>query len=237
MSTSQSTQRDAYDRPEGAYRTQEPPYAWRAPFSSYYYRELGFTLTGLPVAVAGFAFAVPLFSLGLGTIVTVLGLPVLAALTAGARGFGRLERSRARGMLALDVPGPAPVRVVRPGTWGGITARLADAAGWKAVLYQVLMFPWAILSFTLSLVFLLLGWSFALYPLYHWVFPAYTDWPGYRVVDFKDGHGVEHAYYVQSPLQIAGMSLIGLFLVFLTPQLVRGLTNVNRLAVRGLLGR
>ncbi|MEU6231615.1 sensor domain-containing protein [Kitasatospora sp. NPDC047058] len=236
-STSQSMQRDAYDRHEGALRTQEPPYAWRAPFSSYFYRELGFTLTGLPVALAGFAFAVPLFSLGLGTGVTVLGLPVLAALTAGARGFGRLERSRTRSMLALDVPGPAPVRVERPGTWGGITARLADAAGWKAVLYQVLMFPWAVLSFSLSLVFLLLGWSFALYPVYHWVFPTYTDWPGYRVFDYTDGHGVQHAYYVESPLQIAGMSLVGLFFVFLTPQLVRGLTNVNRLAVRGLLGR
>ncbi|MFI6849907.1 sensor domain-containing protein [Kitasatospora sp. NBC_00085] len=237
MSTSESMQRSEYDWHEGVRRTQEPPYAWRAPFSSYFYRELGFALSGLPVALVGFTFGVSLFCFGLGTFLTVLGIPVLAGLTGGARGFGRLERARTRSMLALDVPGPAPVRAVRPGAWGSITARLADAAGWKAVLYQVVMLPWAVLSFAVSLIFLLIGWTLALYPVYHWVFPTYTEWPGYRLFDFWDSHGVEHVYYVQSPLQIAGVSLIGLFFVFLTPQLVRGLTNVNRLAVRGLLGR
>ncbi|WP_395294893.1 sensor domain-containing protein [Kitasatospora hibisci] len=236
--SSESIQRTAYDLPaEGARRTEEPPYAWRAPFSSYFYRELGYSLTGLPVAVAGFAFAITLFSFGLGTLVTVLGLPVLAALTAGARGFGRLERARTRSMLALDVPGPAPVKVVRPGSWGLITARMADAAGWKAVLHQVLMFPWAILSFTVSLTFLLVGWVLAAYPLYHWVYPTYVGWPGMQLFDFYDDDHTRHVYYVQSPLQIAGVSLLGLLVVFLTPQLVRGLTNVNRLAVRALLGR
>ncbi len=230
--------KDADDHRSGAvHRTEEPPYAWRAPFSSYFYREVGYTLTGLPVAVVGFVTAVTLFSLGLGTFVTVLGLPVLAGLTAAARGFGRLERARVRGLLALDVPGPAPVRAARPGTWGAITARLADAAGWKAVLYQVVMFPWAILSMTLSLVFLCVGWTLALYPAYHWVFPRWTDWPGYRIFDYTDGSGVQHVYYIESPLQIAGVCLVGLLFVFVTPQLVRGLTNVNRLAARGLLGR
>ncbi|MER5349482.1 sensor domain-containing protein [Kitasatospora sp. NPDC002551] len=234
---------DAYDGREGgerhavARRIEEPPYAWRAPFTGYFYREVGYALTGLPVAVAGFTVAVALFCLGLGTFVTVLGLPVLAALTSAARGFGGLERARVRGMLALDVPAPAPVRAVRPGAWGAITARLADAAGWKAVLYQVVMFPWAILSTVLSLVFLCVGWTLALYPVYHWVFPRYVDWPGYRIFDFTGSDGVRHVYYVESPLQIAGVCLVGLLFVFLTPQLVRGLTNVNRLAARGLLGR
>lgn len=238
------TQRSAYDEdlfpagsgPARARRTEQPPYFWRAPFASYSYREFGYLLTALPVAIAGFTFAVTLFCLGLGTFVTVIGLPVLAALLTGARGFGRLERARARGMLALDVPGPAPVRPGRPGFWSGVGARLADPAGWKAVLYQVVMFPWAVLGFVLSLVFLLTGWSMALYPAYHWVFGALGDWPGYRVFDYWDG-GDHHVYYIESPAQIAAVSLVGLLFVFLTPQLVRGLTNVNRLAVQGLLGR
>ncbi|WP_052709610.1 MULTISPECIES: sensor domain-containing protein [unclassified Streptomyces] len=246
--TMQRSEHEAYDgrtgyakddaddhRPGAVHRTEEPPYAWRAPFSSYFYREVGYTLTGLPMAIVGFVTAVTLFSLGLGTFVTVLGLPILAGLTTAARGFGRLERARVRGLLALDVPGPEPVRP-RPGFWGAITARLADAAGWKAVLYQVVMFPWAILSMTLSLVFLCVGWTLALYPVYHWVFPRYTDWPGYRLFDFTNGSG-HHVYYIESPLQIAGVCLVGLLFLFVTPQLVRGLTDVNRLAARGLLGR
>ncbi|MGA5817332.1 sensor domain-containing protein [Kitasatospora sp. NPDC094028] len=222
--------------PARARRTEEPPPFWRAPFSAHYYREVGYALTGLPVAIAGFAVAITMFCVGAGTLVTCLGLPVWGALTVVARGFGRLERARVRGLLALDVPAPAPVRQTRPGFWGGVTARLADAAGWKAVLHQVVMFPWAVFRFSVTLTFLLLGWAMTLYPVYHWVFPTFVDWPGYRIVDFHDG--AEHyAYYIESPAQIAGVSAIGLVIVFLTAQLVRGLTNVDRAAAQGLLGR
>ncbi|WP_316521802.1 sensor domain-containing protein [Kitasatospora brasiliensis] len=224
-------------RPAGARPTGQRPALWRAPFSAYYHREVGYALSGLPVAIAGFAVSIIMFCFGLGTFVTVLGLPVLGALTSTARGFGRLERARVRGMLALDVPGPEPVRQVRPGAWGAITARLGDAAGWKAVLYQVVMFPWAVFSFTVTLVFFLLGWGLTLYPLYHWIYKAYTPWGGLRLFDSLDDDGVRHFYEIQSVWQIAGVSFIGLVLVFLTTQLVRGVTNVNRVAVRGLLGR
>ncbi|MEE1784196.1 sensor domain-containing protein [Streptomyces sp. SP17BM10] len=227
----------AGSRPARARRTEEPPPFWRAPFSAHYYREVGYVLTGLPVAIAGFTVAVVLFSFGAGTFVTVLGLPVLAGLTVVARGFGRLERSRARGMLGLDVSGPEPVRRSRPGTWGAITARLADAAGWKGVLHQVVMFPWAVFSFAMTLVFLLVGWTMALYPLYHWVFPTFTSWRGYRLFDYTDGKGVEHVYFVEGAGQIAAVSVAGIVIVFLTAQLVRGLTNVNRAAIQGLCGR
>ncbi|MFJ8474067.1 sensor domain-containing protein [Kitasatospora sp. NPDC094011] len=246
MSSSGSTLGREWDVPGGygeegtgparSRRTEQPPGFWRAPFSGYYYREVGYVLSGLPLAIVGFAVSVTLFSLGLGTVVTVLGLPVLAGLTSAARGMGRAERARVRGMLALDVPGPAPVRQVREGGWGAITARLADGAGWKAVLYQVVMFPWAIFSFTMTLVFLLLGWAMALYPLYHWVFPRYTSWRGYQLFDFTDSHHVRHAYYIEGAGQIAACSAVGVLLVFLTAWMVRGLTNVDRVAVRSLLG-
>ncbi|GAB7181655.1 sensor domain-containing protein [Kitasatospora sp. Ki12] len=246
MSSSRSTLDQEWDVLDGhgddphrdrAHRTEQPPAFWRAPFSAHYYREIGYVLSGLPVAIAGFTVAITLFCLGLGTFVTVLGLPVLAGLTTAGRGFGRLERARARGMLALDVPGPKPVRQVRPGSWGAITARLADGAGWKAALHQVVMFPWAIFSFTMTLVFLVLGWAMVFYPAYHWVFPTYTDWHGYRVFDYTDSHHVRHVYDIEGAWQIAGFSLLGVVLVFVSAQLVRGLTNVNRAAAQGLLGR
>lgn len=216
-------------------RSEPAPAFWRAPFAGATFREIGFAVSGLPIAIAGFTFAVALFSLGLGLVVTALGLPVLALLLSGARGLGAVERRRARALLATEVAAPAPVRPARAGFWGSVTARLADAAGWKAMLYQVLMLPWAVLTFALSVTFLLTGWVVALYPLYHWVFARYTSWPGYQLFDFnKDG--VHYQYFITSPLQIAGVSAIGLALVFLTPPLVRGLTNVHRMAIQGLLG-
>ncbi|MFI6447373.1 sensor domain-containing protein [Kitasatospora sp. NPDC050543] len=230
---------DHYDarRPAATLHRPGRPGLWRAPFAAETFGEIRFALTGLPVATAGFVFAVTLFSFGLSTVVTVIGLPVLAVLLSGARAFAALERARARTMLGLDVPGPAPVRSARPGFWGGVVDRLSDAAGWKAVLYQVITFPWAVLSFVVTLDFLLLGWAIAAYPLYHWAYARFTPWAGLNLFDYTDSAGGHHEYVITSPLQIAGVSAFGFLLVFLTPLLVRGLNGVNRCAIRGLLSR
>ncbi|MFI6683149.1 sensor domain-containing protein [Streptomyces sp. NPDC050485] len=210
---------------------------WRAPFAAATYREVAYTLTSLPLAVAGFGFAVSTFALGASLAVTVLGLPVLAAMLAGARGLGAVERGRALSRLGLDTPAPQGVPAPRrEGRWAAMEARLKDRAGWQALLFQVVMFPWRVTSFVLTLTFLVTGWVIALLPAYSWVFPHYVGWPGYRIVDFTSG-GVRHAYYIESPLQIAAVSLIGFTIVFLTPKLVRALTNVDRAAVRGMLSR
>ncbi|MCX5199912.1 sensor domain-containing protein [Streptomyces sp. NBC_00237] len=208
----------------------------RGPFAGSTYREIGYTITSLPVAVIGFAFAVTLFAAGAGLAVTVLGLPVLAAMLAGARGLGAVERERARLALGLAVEGPAPV-VGGGGFWAAMRARLGDAAGWKALLFHVVMLPYRIFSFVMSVTFLTVGWAVALLPVYNWVFPKYVgDWEGYRVYDYTSG-GIQHTYDITSPLQLAAVSLVGLAVVFLTPKLVRALTNVDRAAVRGLLGK
>ncbi|MFD8483399.1 sensor domain-containing protein [Kitasatospora sp. NPDC059673] len=211
------------------------PGFWRAPFSRAAYRELGFALSGLPISVLGFSLVVALFSAGLGLSLSALGLPVLALLTITGRGFGAAERHRMRALLGLDLPAPAAVTVRREGVWGRITARLGDAAGWKGALYQFVMFPWAILSFVLSLVFFTLGWALLLFPAYQWVWPRYTDWNGYRVADWTDSNGVQHVYELVSPLQIGAVSVLGLLFVLLTPQLIRALNGANRLAARALL--
>ncbi|MFJ8039971.1 sensor domain-containing protein [Kitasatospora sp. NPDC096147] len=210
------------------------PGLWRAPISAEPYRELGFLLTALPLAVVGFAVTVALFAAGAGLLVTVLGLPVLAALTSFGRGFAALERHRARTLLHTEVGDPQPVRRSRPGVWGGVTARLADGLGWRAALYQVLMLPWSIVAFVLPVVTLTVGWVLAAFPAYQWVFARYTDWPGYRLYDFTTDAGVHHEYYLTSNWQIIGVCLVGLVFLLLSPPLIRGLTNVNRLAIRAL---
>lgn len=215
--------------------TRLSPGFWRAPFAATTFREIGYTLTSLPVAIAGFVFAVTMFALGTSLVLTAVGVPVLAAMLTGARGLGGTERRRASSQLALDVSEPATVLAPRtPGRWAAMTARLRDAAGWKALLFQVLMFPWRVASFALSVTFLVTGWTVALYPVYAWVFPRYVDWPGYRLYDYTSG-GVHHEYYLSSPAQIAGASLLGLVILFLTPKLIRALTNVDRAAIRALL--
>ncbi|WP_436737911.1 sensor domain-containing protein [Streptomyces sp. BBFR102] len=208
---------------------QTPTVVRRGPLSAAAWREYGYVFTSFPVAIAGFVFVVTLFSVGAGLAVTVLGLPVLVALLAGARGLGAGERGRAAAVLGTKAEAPAPM------PRGGIKERLADAAGWKAVLFQVVMFPWRIASFVMTLTLLVTGWTVALLPLYAWVFPTFVGWPGYRLFAYTDAVGVRHTYYLESFWQIGAASLLGIGLVLLTPVVVRALNRVDRAAVRGLL--
>ncbi|MFD5182346.1 sensor domain-containing protein [Streptomyces sp. NPDC058372] len=209
--------------------SERPAVVRRGPLAAATWREIGYVFSSFPVAIAGFVFAVTLFSAGAGLAITVLGLPVLAVLLAGARLLGAGERGRAGALLGMRTVAPAPVGK------GGIKERLADVAGWKAVLFQVVMFPWRIASFVVTLTFLATGWVVALLPLYAWVFPTFVGWPGYRLFDFTTDAGVHHAYYLESPFQIGAASLLGIGLVLLTPVLVRAMNRVERSAVRGLL--
>lgn len=216
--------------------TPASPSFWHAPFSAVTYREFGYTVTSFAFALVSFTFGVTMVSLGASLAVTVLGLPLLAAALAGARGLGAAERQRARTQLGLDVGEPASRPAPRnPGWWSGVLARLTDTSGWKALLFHVAMFPWRVTSFCVSLTVLATAWTMALLPLYSWVFPTFVDWPGYKVFDYDSG-GTHHAYYLSSPFQIAGVALLGLVIVFLTPKVMRALTNVDRAAVRSLLG-
>ncbi|MGK4582380.1 sensor domain-containing protein [Kitasatospora sp. HPMI-4] len=205
-----------------------------APVTAATWRQIGFALSSLPLAVAGFGFVVAFFAAGMGLLVTALGLPLLALLLTGARGLGALERHRARTLLDAEMTAPARVAPSRPGFWGQITARLADPAGWKAALYQVVMLPWSIISFAITTAFLLLGWVLALYPTYHWAYRKYAGWPGMQLFDFTTESG-HYQYYISAPWQIAGVSLLGIAFLYLTAGLVRAINGVSRAAIQGLL--
>ncbi|MFF7637393.1 sensor domain-containing protein [Kitasatospora sp. NPDC008050] len=205
----------------------EVPYFWRGPFARETYRELGYILTSLFTAIIGFAWTVPLFAAGVGTVMTFLGLPVLALLLAGARGLGTLERVRVAGQLGLRLRAPRAVRPASGGLWSRITGQLRDPAGWKAVVYHVVMFPWHVFCFVLSVNLWVIGLAMALLPAYNWVFPTYTDWPGLRLFNYT-AHGVQHDYYLAHLWQVAGVSLVGILLIFLTARLTHLLTNVSR---------
>ncbi|MCB5168746.1 sensor domain-containing protein [Streptomyces bambusae] len=214
----------------GATRRRLPP-ALRAPFEARTWREFGHLMLGLPLSSLYFAFALTGLSLGAGLLVTFLGVPVLAAALAMCRGFGAVERGRARMLLGTEVADPEPVRAARGGALGWMVAMLKSGASWRHMLYSLVHFPWAVFTFTVSLVFVVYGWAALLYPLWFWVFPAFTDMPGLQL--FQNG---DHTFYLDSPLRIALTSVAGLLLVLVTPWLVRGFAAVDRGLIRGLLG-
>ncbi|MGW3678266.1 sensor histidine kinase [Streptomyces prasinus] len=219
----------------GAGRTGERrhrvPAALRAPVEGRVWRELTYVLLSLPISILLFTYAVTMVSLGAGLLVTFLGVPVLAAGLAGCRGFGALERVRARGLLGLDVAEPEPLRMKRRGFMAWMGAVLKSGASWRALLYAVLHMPWAVFAFSVAVTVWSVGWSLLTYPLWFWVLPMYAGQDGIQL--YGDG---QHQIYLDNPFEITVTALIGLLFTLATPWIVRALTMVDRVLVHGLLG-
>ncbi|MGW0361947.1 sensor histidine kinase [Streptomyces sp. NPDC002990] len=203
----------------------------RAPVEGRTWREFGHLLLGLPLSALYFSLAIAGLSLGAGLLVTFLGIPVLAGVLAMCRGFGRLERARVRALLRTGIPAPSPVRARKPGALAAMGALLTSGSAWRHALYCVVHFPWAVFSFTVAVVFWAYGWGFLLYPVWFWVFPAYTDQPGLQL--FQNG---DYSFHLDSPAEIALASLVGLAFTLATPWVIRALTTVDRVLIGGLLG-
>ncbi|WP_328540818.1 sensor histidine kinase [Streptomyces sp. NBC_00344] len=212
-------------------REHRMPAALRAPFEGRTWREFTYLMLSLPISVVLFSFAITLFSLGAGLVITFLGIPVLAAGLAMCRGFGAMERARAKALLRVEVAAPAPVRGRTRGLMPWVGAVLKSGASWRHLVYSLIHFPWAVFAFCVSLTLWAYAWAMFTYPLWQWVFPLYTGTGGIQL--YGDTH---HSVYLDNPFEITLTSLSGLLLVLATPWVIRGLASVDRLMVAGLLG-
>ncbi len=240
MATQYGNYGPGYGRPaaEGVgERPHRVPTALREPFSGRHWRELLYVLVGFPVSVVLFVLTVTMLSTGVGLTLTFLGIPVLAAGLAMCRGFGALERARARALLGLEIADPEPLRVRnrsrggRGGAMAWMGAVLRSGTSWRHALFALVQFPWAVFSFSVTLTVWLLGWTMLTYPLWFWVFPLYGGQGGLQL--YGDA---QHQVYLDNPFEITVTALVGLLVTMATPWIVRALTTVDRLLVHGLLG-
>ncbi|MFE0451142.1 sensor histidine kinase [Streptomyces sp. NPDC058914] len=218
-------------RPGRGERRPRLPLALRAPVEARAWREFAYVLLSLPISIVLFTFAVTMLSLGAGLLVTFLGIPVLAAGLVGCRGFGSLERTRARALLGLEVAPPEPLRPRGKGALSWMGAVLRSGTSWRHVLYAVVHLPWAVFSFAVSVAFWSYGWAMLTYPLWFWVFPMYGGQGGLQLYGDE-----QHRIYLDNPFEITVTALVGLLFTLATPWIVRALTTVDRVLVHGLLG-
>ena len=66
-------------------------------------RDLAYLLPGFPIALAAFVLVVVGVSLGFGLALLTVGVPILVATLAAARGFAALEPARVRACEQRDV--------------------------------------------------------------------------------------------------------------------------------------
>ncbi|MCD0442289.1 sensor domain-containing protein [Glycomyces sp. A-F 0318] len=191
----------------------------------------GYLLSAFPIALPAFVITVTGFSVGLGTAVIWIGVPILAATLFAMRGLAAAGRSQLPAVLNRPVP---PAHYKRAPESASALRRyltpLADGQSWMNLLWGLVNFPLAILGFTVALSWWAATLASLTYPLYAWVIRRATG----------EGEGLEYAtrwlgwgdsYAALSTLAVLG----GLVMALLLPLILRGLALTQAWLARGLL--
>ncbi|MBM7772220.1 hypothetical protein JOD54_002424 [Actinokineospora baliensis] len=184
---------------------------------------LGYLAMNLPVGIAGFVAVVTLFSVGIGTAVVWVGLPVLALAVVGARVAARVERARVYAMLDTYIASPY-VPLPERGRW---KARVRDVATWRDVSYFVLLLPIGVFEFVVMVTTWSMTAGFLLLPLYYRFLPT-GSW---RLGDWD--HPI---LVVDSFLESLPFAALGLLLLALALPVTKGLGRAHAYFARALLG-
>ncbi len=143
-------------------------------FDGRTYGRILYLLLALPLGIAEFTFLVTTISLGVGLLITLVGVPILIATVFVWRWIAQLER-RLIGLLTGKAI-PSPYRPDPAGSWWGrIRARLADPATWKDLVFLLLQLPLGIVSFTVTAVVLGAALQALTAPAWYWAVSGGID--------------------------------------------------------------
>ncbi|MFD0784637.1 sensor domain-containing protein, partial [Micromonospora azadirachtae] len=174
----------------------------------------GYVLLGLPLALAGFVVLLAGTALGIGLMVTVIGLPVLAGTLYAARGLADIERLRLPSVLHQPRVRPH-YRAAEPGAsaWRRIFVPIADAQSWLDLAHGIFKLIVAVATFVVTVVWWAGAVGGTLYWAYDWALPRSPD-----ETDLAELLGLG-----SSTLSRVGLyTAVGVFFLITLPIVVRG---------------
>ncbi len=187
-------------------------------------RSYVYLLTGLPLGIAAFVVAITGFSVGMGSLVVWLGLPVLAGTLTAARGFAAVDRSMLHRVTGRELM--AHYREPHGRGLGLLWSRLADPQSWRDLLHAVVAFPVRIAAFVISLTWGAAGLASLLYVTWEWSLPRQGDYTGL----FGLITGINTWI-----TEITFNTVLGVLMLLTLPFVLRGLVAVQAGLARGLL--
>ncbi len=112
------------------------------------YRAVAYFLLGLGLGVLDFTLLVTGFSLGLGLLITLVGIPILVATLLVARALATMERRLAWSLLDAPLPRRHLVREAADGLfWQRLRSLVASRRTWSEVAFLLLRLPMGVLNF------------------------------------------------------------------------------------------
>ncbi|GCE04501.1 sensor domain-containing protein [Dictyobacter aurantiacus] len=126
-----------------------------------------YLLLSFPLGIIYFVILVVGLSVGLGTVIVWIGLPILLLTLLAIRGIAIMERDLAANLLQMPMPYIPPRQPVEGKgkllRW--LRGSLSDAVTWKSMIYMLLKFPLGIISFVLVVTLPLIALGMTLEPL------------------------------------------------------------------------
>ena len=129
-----------------------------------------YLLLSMPLGICYFVITVVGLSVGLGTLVIWIGLPILFATFVAIRGMAAIERRLVVTLLHFPLPyAQRRYGETRRTFIQYVKDMLRDPLTWTSTIYMLLKLPLGIISFTLALVLPLVSTAMTLLPLIYLV--------------------------------------------------------------------
>ena len=196
-------------------------------------------LLSVPLALVAMGVTWAVFGVGVGSLVLVIGVPVLVGSLYVARGFAEAERALLRITSHPAIPAPDWRRGTRgTGFWVRLTQPLRNAHYWMALLSALLVRPIvAIVTFAFATVWVVMSLGGPTY----WFWSQFTTngaaeriWVPWAVQHIFGGIDPS-----PDPHRWASMLYLGVGIVFLItlPLVLRGLVRLHGMVAAALTGR
>jgi hypothetical protein len=196
------------------------------------YANIGYVLLAFPLGTAYFVFLVTGISVGLGTLVIWVGIPILMLVLAVSWALAAFERRLTSLMLGEEIgPMSSGTPVETNGSWRGrwqaLRAHLGNPVTWTSMFYLLVKFPIGTFTFTVTVTLLATSIGLILAPFFYrisdpWVF---TLWSG-RVFTFWPVDSMGGAWLA---------TFAGVVLLFVSLHLINGMAKWSGQVARATL--
>jgi hypothetical protein len=151
------------------------------PFRVRTYLNLLYLLLAFPLGLIYFCFFVIGVSLGLATVILLIGFLILAFVGLGWWAFAVFERYQAIWLLGMDVP-PMDKPGARPeGFWNRVVDLLSNPVTWKSLIFLIIKFPLGVFTFIVLVTLAGVSLGLVAAPLVYWWLPYGVDLSGSNV--------------------------------------------------------
>jgi len=189
------------------------------------YLNMLYLLLAFPLGIIYFVFLVTGVSLGLGLIITWLGIPILLGTLLVWRVLGDVERELAKVMLNIKI---RPIKLKKSkGIWKKIEAYLSDSFTWTSAAYLLIKFPLGIISFVFLVTLLSVSLSLIATPIMYYLIEI-----GLIQGTFCMPNNI---CFVNSYFSASFITILGIILLFVSLHIFNGLAYVSGLLAKFLL--